>query len=79
MLGKSDLPSRADFVIAESVSELSRSANWRIDIKNYTLNLMEYEDLLISMDVTTQGGLLMYHKVDAAKTIANSDGDLHKA
>ena len=75
-LGSTVVPSETAYHEAVLlVAEASRTDAQKKTIKDFDLNSLAYDELIMSMDDSTDGGKIAFQLVNNAYTAANSNGD----
>ena len=77
--GKKAIPSMIDYDTAVAKDETQRSPDEKAIVKWYELGMDAYDDLLMSMNSTTDSGKVAFMTVKNSKTVENPEGDAHKA
>ena len=74
-LGSTVVPSETAYEAVLLVAEASRTDAQKKTIKDFDLNSAAYDELIMSMDDSSDGGKIAFQLVNNAHTVANPNGD----
>ena len=74
-LGSTVVPSETAYEAVLLVAKASRTDAQKKTVKDFDLNSLAYDELMMSMDGSTDGGKIAFQLVNNSCTAANPNGD----